>query len=624
MSDMKRMPLSSLWPQPNVTRRCGLLQQMRLLDTLNRLRLNAPRPSSLLGGHDDSDLGMGPKKVGAGVVATVKRGFLRNRPRLKDFLGAHSVVRIIPLPRASRRNGNPWGCGVRTALLALCSFSLVACSPQHAPETPLVIPAEPVDGGTLRVALQADGRSLDPHRVADAASMRLVENLYSTLLRYAEGYGEIEGDLAERWEIGDDGRTYTFHLRRDARFHRSGRPVTAADAAYSLRRIIDHEMRAQQFRHLESVEAPGAFTLVVRLSQPVAPFLTYLAHPMNAVVDREVVEANGGRLDRADAGSGPFQLVEWRKDRHFIMERHPAYHEAGRPRLGRVLLRPLPDETARSTALRNGEVDLVLDVPEKDRSLIERAPGVALQSVPGTFWEYVGMNCKRKPFDDVRVRQAVAWALDREALNRMVKFSRSVPLTGGVFPSNHWAYADLDLYPEPRPARARALLAEAGHPDGFSTRLRVGSAFPYQVAAAQIVKQQLRAVGIDVELVAEESSVFFDALGRGDFDMTLVGWLGFVDPDEWLHPIFHSGGAWNQQGYANARVDALLDAARRESDPDIRRGRYREAQELIFGEAPVALLYINEQTAARRAAVRDYRVHATATTLSLRDTWLAP
>src|SRR5690606_30178693 len=163
---------------------------------------------------------------------------------------------------------------------------------------------------------------------------------------------------------------------------------------------------------------------------------------------------------------GPFALVEWRKNRHLKLKKHHGYHVEGRPYLDEVIFRPIPDETARTTALRNGEVHLVLDLPAKDIEIVKNASGVVIQSVPGTFWEYIGLNTSRAPLDDVRVRQAIAHAIDREALNRIIKLGHATPVDGGHIPPNHWAYAaDLRPYAKRDVDRAKQLLAEAGHGD---------------------------------------------------------------------------------------------------------------------------------------------------------------
>lgn len=499
---------------------------------------------------------------------------------------------------------------------------LAACSPRDRSVDLPPIPSTPQAGGRLVVAIQADGRTLDPHRATDAGSMRLIENLYGTLMRYTAVYGEVEPYLARSVEISPDQTSLTFDLHTNVVFHHSHRPMTSGDIKFSIRRIIDEQVRAEQFSEIASIETPAPDRVVIHLERPVAPFLTYLAVPMNAIVDREIVEEQDGSLDRVAAGTGPFRLREWRRDQHLIMERHPLYHIEDRPFLDEVVFRPISDETARTTALRNREIDLMLDVPDRDRHILERTGYIFIDSVPGTFWEYIGLNTRRPPFNDIRVRQAVASAIDRQMINQLVKFGRAETATGEFLPTNHWAHTGLELFPKPDLDRARALLAEAGFADGLATHMRVGSAFPYQVAAAQIVKQQLLQIGIDVELLSQESSVFFDALNQGDFEMTLVGWLGFVDPDEWFFNIFSSEGVWNQQGYSNSHVDDWLREARAENDLDIRRQLYRDIQETILTEAPVVLLYINEQASARLHRVQGYQVHPTATTLSLRDTWL--
>jgi peptide/nickel transport system substrate-binding protein len=508
---------------------------------------------------------------------------------------------------------------LRPALLGVVLATLLAAGCDQRNPAPRD-PQARRDAGVLVVALQDDGKTLDPHKAADAASMHLIENLYSSLLRYGVAYGEIEPDLAERWNLGDDGRTLTLHLRPDAVFH-SGRPVTAADVRFSIERIRDSQVRAAHFAAVATIETPDDRTVVLRLDEPFAPLLSYLAHPMNAIVDREVVEANAGRIDRVAAGCGPFTLVEWRREQHLVMRRHDRYHHAGLPRLERVVFLPMPDPTTRTTAIRTGEIDLLLDTTGRDALVLRDAAGLRTESVPGTFWEYVGLNTARPPLDDVRVRQAIAWAIDREAINRVVKLGAATILDGGLIPPGHWAHANLSIYPRRDVERARQLLADAGHAPG-SLRLvcRVGSAFPYQVAAGQMVKQQLREIGIEVQLLAQESGVFFEALGGGDFDLTVVGWVGFVDPDEWTYELFHSAGKWNQQKYANARVDELLESGRRTLDRDERRRIYAEAQRIITEEAPMVFLYANHQSAALRDGVVGYTVHPTASTIFLRET----
>jgi peptide/nickel transport system substrate-binding protein len=508
-----------------------------------------------------------------------------------------------------------------TALLVSCGEEPVT-SDREASQSAPVVSGEPKSGGSLIIAVPSDADRLDPHIVTDAASMHMIENLHATLLRYGDDYGVLENDLAESVDISDDGLSVTIRLRDDAVFH-SGRPVEAADVVYSINRIIDTGVRAQHFSAIDQIKTPDDHTIVLHLGHPSAPLRAYLAYPMNAIVDQQWIEAGETNSNQfANAGCGPFVLQQWRRDQSFTVVRFDEYHVPDRPYLDEIIYRPMPDETARSTAMRNGEIDIMLEVPAKDIPLLEQADDVVIESVPGTFWEYVGLNCQQPPFDDVRVRQAVAWAIDRQMINQLVKFGRATVMTSGPIPPHHWAGAEVDLYQQSDRERAGALLAEAGLSNGVDVVMKVGSDFEYQVQAAQVVKQQLAPIGIRVSLENLESSVFFDALSRGDFQMTLVGWLGEVDPDGFTWNIFHSEGKYNQQGYANNEVDRLLLAGRRTLERPARRDYYTEAQRLITADAPMAFLYVNEQVSAWGPQVQGFIVHPTATTLSLRDTWL--
>jgi peptide/nickel transport system substrate-binding protein len=480
---------------------------------------------------------------------------------------------------------------------------------------------EPKYGGELTISDATDANTLDPHKATAAAAMRYIENMYSTLLRYKSGtYGELEGDLAKEYSVSEDGKVYTFKLHQGVKFH-NGDSLTSKDVKYSIGRIVESEVRAPQFAAVEKMETPDDQTLVITLKEPVAPFLTFLAYPVNAIVNQKVVEENNGSLDRVDAGSGPFKLVEWKKDQHMILEKFEDYFVEGKPYLDRVVWRPITEDTARTTALRNKEIDIMLQVAAKDIQKLDTADGLEVKSVTGTFWEYLGLNTEKGPLKDAKVRQAIAWALDRGAITKVVKFGQAEVLTGGPIPPGHWAYADLNTYPKQDLEKAKQLLKEAGYENGFKVTIKV-SPKKEQVDAAQIIKQQLKEIGIEVEVLSQEASVFFEQLGKKDFEMTVVGWVGFVDPDEFLYNIFHTGEKWNQQAYSNPRVDELLEKGRLVVDPEERKKIYAEAQKLIVEDAPMAFLYVNPQTSALVDSVKGFDVNPTVTTISLRDTWL--
>ena len=473
----------------------------------------------------------------------------------------------------------------------------------------------------LIVAIQSDPSGLDPHSVTDRAAGIVIENLYNSLFTYTENYGEAVPSLAESCEVSEDGLEYTLKLHEGVKFH-SGNEMTAADVKFSLERVIEAGVRASQLDKISSIETPDDYTVVITLESQFAPFLTYLANPLNAIVDQKVVEENDGDITSVDAGSGPFKLSAWNVGTNVELEAFDEYWEEGKPVVSTLELRTLSDETARATALRNGEIDMIIDATDIELAVLNNAPGVVLETIPGTFWEYVGMNCESEALKDAKVRQAIAYAIDRNAINMAVKMGNATVLAEADVPPTHEYYGGDELYGARDVDKAKELLAEAGVEEGSVTlNLTVGSDWQYQVDAATMVKQQLAEIGIECNISALESGVFFDGLNSGDFDLTVVGWSGFVDIDEYLYNLFTTDGAYNQQNYSNPEVDELLEKGRVTIDEAERKEIYKEAQLKIAEDAPMAFLYMNSFTVAMRDNVKGYTVHPTAATIFMKDVY---
>jgi len=513
----------------------------------------------------------------------------------------------------------------RHSLLLMMVLGLLlvlgACAGAPQPETEQPAGGEQANQvkDTMIVAKQSDPSSLDPHLASDEAAIRCIENMYNTLLTYTDGYGEVAPSLAKSYEVSDDNLTYTLHLIQGVKFH-SGRVMTADDVVYSIERIKNEGVRASHFEKVASVEAADDHTVVITLSEPFAPFATYLAHPCNVIVDQDAVEANGGKLTNADGGTGPFMLEKWDVGTQLSLTKFADYWEAGKPVMNHLVFRTIADSTARSTALRNGEVDMIIDVTEQEIAVLKNAEGVVVESVPGTFWEYLGMNCEHQYLDNVKVRQALANAIDRDAINAAVKMGNAEVLHVANLPSTHEAYADLNIYPARDLEKAKNLLAEAGYQAGeINLELLVGSDWQYQVDAAQMIKAQAAEAGITIAISALESGIFFDNLNNGAFDLTVVGWSGFVDMDEYFYNLFRSDGAYNQQNYTNPELDRLLDQGRTTLDHAARLDIYQQIQQIVAEDAPMAFLYMNNYTVAMRDNVQNYIVHPTAATIWLKD-----
>lgn len=501
----------------------------------------------------------------------------------------------------------------RLAALALAAVMTV-CT------TGLTVSAEEVDNGLI-VAIQSDPTGLDPHTVTDRAAGIAIENLYNTLFTYTETYGEAVPSLAESYEVSDDGFTYTLKLAEGVKFH-SGNVMTSEDVKYSLKRIQTSGARASQMEKISSIETPDENTVVITLSSQYAPFLTYLANPLNAIVEKAVVEENNGDINNVDAGTGPFMLAAWNTGSSVDMDAFEEYWEADKPKADTLQLKTITDATARATALRNGEIDMIIDATDQETAVLNGADGVVLETVPGTFWEYLGMNCESESLKDAKVRQAIAYAVDRNAINMSVKMGGATVLTEANIPATHDYYGQDEIYAARDIEKAKALLEEAGVEEGsVNLKLTVGSDWQYQVDAAQMIKQQLAEIGINCEISAMESGVYFDGLNSGDFDLTVCGWSGFVDADEYLYDLFTTEGAYNQQNYSNSEVDKLLEEGRVTVDEAARKEIYKEAQKLIAEDAPMAFLYMNSFTVAMRNNVKGYTVHPTAATIFMKDVY---
>ena len=473
----------------------------------------------------------------------------------------------------------------------------------------------------LIVAIQSDPTGLDPHTVTDRAAGIAIENLYNTLFTYTETYGEAAPSLAESYEVSEDGLTYTLKLAEGVKFH-SGNTMTSEDVKYSLERIQTSGARASQMEKISSIETPDENTVVITLSSQYAPFLTYLANPLNAIVDKAVVEENGGDINNVDAGTGPFKLTAWNPGSSVDLEAFGEYWEADKPKVDTLQLKTITDATSRATALRNDEIDMIIDATDQETAVLKDADGVALETIPGTFWEYLGMNCESESLKDAKVRQAIAYAVDRNAINMAVKMGGATVLAEANIPATHDYYGGEEIYAARDVEKAKALLEEAGVEEGsVNLKFTVGSDWQYQVDAAQMIKQQLAEIGINCEISAMESGVYFDGLNSGDFDLTVCGWSGFVDADEYLFDLFTTTGAYNQQNYSNPDVDKLLEEGRVTVDETERKEIHKEAQKLIAEEAPMAFLYMNSFTVAMRDDVKGYTVHPTAATIFMKDVY---
>lgn len=461
------------------------------------------------------------------------------------------------------------------------------------------------------IAMSGTPVNLDPRVATDAYGEQLLQMTHASLVR-RDAAGNPAPDLAESWETPDP-LTYVFRLRPAVRFH-DGRALTSSDVRYTFEWILDPANRSPHralYRQVASIGTPDDRTVVFRLSEPFAPFLS-------AAV-RGIVPAGSASGGYAPPpGAGPYRVVSVSPDGEAVLSAFDAHH-AGPPAIRAVTVKFLPDSNVRFLELSAGSVNFALNGIDPDLlPALAKTGRTVVEEAPGGNVTYLGFNLRDRALSDPRVRRAIAAAIDREAIVRAIWKGRA-DLAESILPGGSWA-SDPGIPPVRfDPALSRRLLDEAGYrdPDGDGPLPRLHLTYKTsqnelrrRVAAA--IQEQLRQVGIAVEIQSLEWGTFFSYIKAGNFQLYSLTWVGVADPDI-FHHAFHSAsvppdGA-NRGGYADPEVDRLTAAARRESSRERRREMYRRVQRVLARDLPVFPLW-----AGRNVLVRDRRLSGFAIT----------
>lgn len=467
---------------------------------------------------------------------------------------------------------------VVTAVVALVSVLIASCSP-----------AQRVDlgdgAGNLIAAIGGEPDQLDPHKTSSYFSFEVLENVFDTLVAPDENL-EMKPALAERWETSPDQRTWTFHLRRGVTFH-DGSPFTADDVVYSYRRIIDEKLtNSDKFSAVTAVTATDPDTVVLNLEQPTPNLLTNLGGFKGmAIVSRRNVES--GDIATHPVGTGPFAFVSQRSGDSIVLKANPGYW-GGPPGVPGVTFRFISEPTTALSALQAGEIDWTDVVPPQRVDQLRNDDSIHLAVTPSNDYWYLAMNEARPPWNDVRVRRAIAFAIDRDAIVQATSYGTAQANQLAIPEGNPW-YAPYDGY-RLDVEQAKRLLAEAGAaPDRMD--MLVTSEYPQTVTAAQVIADNLAPLGITVDIRTVDMATWLDQQNTGNFDMLMMGWLGNIDPDDFYYAQHHTDGTSNAQKYSNPDVDRLLDAGRRETDPAARREDYARAATQIADDVSYLYLY---------------------------------
>ena len=476
------------------------------------------------------------------------------------------------------------GCGGSKTETEAPAQTEAAAKPEGGEAAPEV--AKPM---ILRFGTNSEPTGFDPHTISEEASLRVINQLYETLVNTNDDM-TYSGELAESWEIPDE-VTYVFTLRKGVKFH-SGREMTAEDVVYSFDRVLGKTeagdigalgSKSSYYGGVTSVEALDDYTVKFTLGAPNAAFLGTLSSNYGAIVDKDVIAANGD-LMRCDGGTGPFALGEWKPDNYVTLTKFEEYWAADRVKLDGITYYLIGDEAARLAALRTGEIDIA-NLSAANVTAAEKDANLKVLSYQTNNYMAMGCNLSTVALQDKNVRQAMSHAIDRQTLINVV-YNGQAAVTSMVPPSlGHWSLdiSDMDLY-KYDVEKAKAMMEAAGYSDSNRLTLKVAAGLMDEIRqAAVVIQQQLSEIYIDLEITNLESGEYVDIWGKMDtpeagFDLMIVHDGAGTDPNRSISFFFGTDASANVFGFSNERVDELCALGIATPDEAVREEYYNEAQ----------------------------------------------
>lgn len=456
---------------------------------------------------------------------------------------------------------------------------------------------------TIVVATSAEPTSLDPQYGEDTTTQRVVMQISDTLISVDEDMNYIPG-LAETWEVSEDGLTYTFHLREGVKAH-NGDTLTSEDVAYTVDRGKASTLVAKAFEAIESVECPDDSTVIMHLSYSSPIQLAYLSSPSTGIVNKRACEEMGNdAFGRAPVAYGPYQVVSWDSGDRITLKAFEDYWN-GTPAIENAIFRIYTDSNTAAIALQNGQVDVVLDVSTSDVATLEENSNVSVYTGESLIAYHFHLNCSRAPFDDPKVRQAMIYAVDTQAIIDACFDGVGATVMNSFIPQMSMS-EDLGENPYPySPEEAQRLLEEAGYPDGFDCNILVTSG--EQESMAQVLKAYLQQVGINLEIKVYEWSTLLSLVESGDYDSTILRIVAMVpDPDLSLYTRFESSQVYNFSKYYDEELDTMLENARVCPNEEERTQMYLDINQYLWDVVPTVPLCFTTIINAANAELQNY------------------
>jgi peptide/nickel transport system substrate-binding protein len=473
---------------------------------------------------------------------------------------------------------------------------------------------KPVHGGSLTIAQGVEPPGLDPTTATSAAIPRVV---YSNVL---EGLVKIDRDgkivpaLAKDYKISKDGKEYTFVLKKGVKFH-DGKPFDAEDVKFTFERLMDPKTTTahpEYYKDIDLVQVVDPYTVKIKIKNVNSMFLFNLARPDSIIVNKQAVD----KLKSAPIGTGPFKFVEWMRGDRVTLAKFEGYHRKGIPYLDKITFKFIGDPSAQMASLKSGDIDVIAyDVSPENALLLEKDPKFKVLNGYTTTKVILSTNNSKKPFDDVRVRRAMAHAIDRNAVIKGAMSGYGVPIGSHMDPGNPY-YIDLaSVYPY-NPQRAKRLLTEAGYPNGFEAVIKLPERYAYARRTGEIIADMVSQVGIKLKIEVIEWGQWIDRVFKNaDYDLTVIGHAEPFDINIYGNPKYYFR-------YDNPTFQETLRKAEEEANPKIRKELYIACQKIITEDAVNGFLFVLPSLPTMKKEVMNWWKDYPMTAVDVTEVWI--
>lgn len=466
----------------------------------------------------------------------------------------------------------------------ILSLGLTGCSKEEQDDNTVKNSMEETLKDTIIIGVAAEATTLDPQSSYQSNSLNICYSIFDTLVTADESY-TIVPSLAEKWDVSNDGKEYTFYLNRGVKFH-NGEEMTSEDVAFTFERGMQSPYVREVFELVEKVEIIDPYTIKVMLKDDNVAMLHNFSSPQMGIVSQKVVNAAGDsfKTNPTGAGTGPYKFSTWETGVQITLQANEDYFK-GAPSIKTVTFKTIPDSSTGCIAVETGEIDMYLNPSGADIKKYASSERVKLYEVSSTTVYLLGFNLKKSPLDNNLVRQAINLVIDRKAIVDMAYEGAGEPAISFVHPLS-FGYNTSLKEGEVNVAKAKELMADAGFPNGFSTRISTFSYGGFK-RIAEIIQANLSSIGIQAKVESVDPATLMQQYGGGDTDIfvSAIGTFG-LDADLHLHHSFVTNNVGNFYFYSNQKFDQIMEKAAEEFDSDKREKMYFEAQEILSKDLP--------------------------------------